>query len=254
MELAGKVAVVSGGASGLGKATVSKLLSGGARVAILDRDERGGRALAETPGTLFVAADVADGESVNGAIEATLKAFGRLDIGVSCAGMGPAFRTVGREGPAPLERFARIVDVNLVGTFNLLRLAAAAMTGNDPDAQTGERGVLVNTASVAAFDGQIGQAAYAASKAGVVGMTLPVARDLASLGIRVNTIAPGLFRTPMLEALPRAVLDSLVESVQFPKRAGLPEEFAEMVAAIVANPYLNGETIRLDAAVRMPPG
>ncbi len=245
MQLADSVALVTGGASGLGAATVRRLVAGGAKVVIVDRDLARGAALADELGAdraRFAQADVADAAH-----------FGPLRIAVSCAGVGWAARTLDKTGaPHKLDLFQTIVGINLVGTFNVLRLAASAMSHAAPTA-TGERGVIVNTASVAAYDGQIGQIAYAASKAGVVGMTLPAARDLAPAGVRVCTIAPGLMDTPMLAALPDDKRAALAADVVFPKRLGDPAEYAELVAAIVANGYLNGETIRLDGALRMPP-
>ena len=246
MKVAGSIALVTGGASGLGAATVRRLVAGGARVVILDRDETRGAQLAAELGQTFAKADVTDAAQVESAMPAGLR------IAVSCAGVGWASRTLDKTGkPHDLELFKTVVGVNLVGTFNVLRLAAAAIAKSDPI--DGERGVIVNTASVAAFDGQVGQIAYAASKAGVAGMTLPAARDLAPAGIRVVTIAPGLFDTPMLGALPEDKRAALAADVVFPKRLGSPAEYAAMVVAIVENGYLNGETIRLDGALRMPP-
>lgn len=254
MDIAGKVALVTGGASGLGRATVEALVKKGARVAILDRAREAGEALARSLGdtAIFCETDVTSAEAAQRAVEAAVAKWGGVHLLVCCAGVGTAGRVVGKEGPQPLERFAQVVQVNLVGTFNLVRLAAAAMQKNTPDAG-GERGVIVNTASVAAFDGQIGQAAYAASKAGIVGMTLPVARELAAFGIRVCTIAPGIFETPMLAGLPEAARASLGTQVPFPSRLGRPDEYAQLAVAIAENPMLNGETIRLDGALRMAP-
>jgi|SRR5690606_17329961 len=251
MDVAGKQALVTGGASGLGLATVRMLVEAGARVVALDlpsADRSELHALGDA--VRFAAADVTDEEAVRSAV-ALANDDGALAVTVNCAGIGNAIKTVGKDGPFPLDEFERVVRVNLIGTFNVLRLAAAAMAKNDVDGE--ERGVIVNTASVAAFEGQIGQAAYSASKGGVVGMTLPIARDLASLKIRVVTIAPGLFDTPLLGALPQDVRDSLGAQVPHPSRLGLPAEYAQLVAAIVANPMLNGETIRLDGAIRMAP-
>jgi NAD(P)-dependent dehydrogenase (short-subunit alcohol dehydrogenase family) len=251
MKLQGSVALVTGGASGLGAATARRLAAGGAKVVIVDRDEARGTELAKELGGAFAKADVTDPAQVEGAIEAAGK-LGALRVAVSCAGVGWAARTLDKTGkPHDLELFRTVIGVNLVGTFNVLRLAASAMSKTDP--VDGERGVIVNTASVAAFDGQIGQIAYASSKAGVVGMTLPAARDLAPVGIRVCTIAPGIFDTPMLGALPEDKRAALAADVVFPKRLGSPAEYGAMVAAIVENGYLNGETIRLDGALRMPP-
>jgi NAD(P)-dependent dehydrogenase (short-subunit alcohol dehydrogenase family) len=251
MKLQGSVALVTGGASGLGAATARRLAAGGAKVVVVDRDEARGAELAKEIGGAFAKADVTDAAQVEAAI-ATATGLGALRVTVSCAGVGWASRTLDKTGkPHDLELFKTVVGVNLVGTFNVLRLAAAAMSKNDP--VDGERGVIVNTASVAAFDGQIGQIAYAASKAGVAGMTLPAARDLAPVGIRVITIAPGIFDTPMLGALPEDKRAALSADVVFPKRLGSPAEYGALVAAVVENGYLNGETIRLDGALRMPP-
>ena len=253
MKLDGAVVLVTGGASGLGAATLRRLVAGGARGVIVDRDEGKGQALAAELGdrAVFAKADVTDAAQVEAAV-ARATELGPLRVAVSCAGVGWASRTLDKTGkPHDLGLFQTVIAVNLVGTFNVLRLAAAAMARNEPDG--GERGVIVNTASVAAFDGQIGQIAYAASKAGVAGMTLPAARDLAPAGIRVVTIAPGLFDTPMLGMLPEDKRAALAADVVFPKRLGDPAEYGELVAAIAQNPYLNGETIRLDGALRMPP-
>lgn len=250
----GCTAVVTGGASGLGEATVRCLVGLGAKAAILDRDSSKGKALAEElgPAAVFCETDVTNEDSVAAAVEETSR-LGSLRIAVNCAGVGWAQRVVDKSGkPHSLDAFRRVVEINLIGTFNVLRLAAAAMAGTEPD-EGGERGVIVNTASVAAYEGQIGQIAYAASKGGVVSMTLPAARDLASLGIRVVTIAPGTFDTPMISLLPEQARDALVSHIPYPKRLGAPSEFANLVAHIVENPYLNGETIRLDGAIRMPP-
>jgi len=252
MKLNGSVALVTGGASGLGAATARRLAAGGARVLIVDRDETRGQALAGELGAAFARADVTDPAQVEAAVAAAGQ-LGTLRIAVSCAGVGFASRTLDRTGkPHDLDVFKTVIGVNLIGTFNVLRLAAAAIAKAEP-LEHGERGVIVNTASVAAFDGQIGQIAYAASKAGVAGMTLPAARDLAPAGIRVVTIAPGIFDTPMLGSLPEDRRAALAADVVFPKRLGDPAEYGAMVAAIVASGYLNGETIRLDGALRMPP-
>lgn len=255
MQLTDTAAIVTGGASGLGAATIRRLAAGGAKVVIVDRDAAKGEALAAELGAeraRFAAADVTDAAAVEAAV-AIASEFGPLRIAVSCAGVGWAARTLDKTGkPHDLALFQTIIGINLVGTFNVLRLAAAAMSKLAPTA-TGERGVIVNTASVAAYDGQIGQIAYAASKAGVVGMTLPAARDLAPTGIRVCTIAPGLMDTPMLAALPEDKRAALAADVVFPKRLGDPAEYGELVAAIVGNGYLNGESIRLDGSLRMPP-
>ncbi|HVK77620.1 MAG TPA: SDR family NAD(P)-dependent oxidoreductase [Kofleriaceae bacterium] len=255
MKLQDSVALVTGGASGLGAATIRRLAAGGAKVVIVDRDEAKGAALATELGAgraVFAKADVTDAAQLEAAVEAAGQ-LGTLRVAVSCAGVGWASRTLDKTGkPHDLDLFKTVVGINLIGTFNVLRLAASAMSKSEPT-DTGERGVIVNTASVAAFDGQIGQIAYAASKAGVVGMTLPAARDLAPAGIRVCTIAPGIFDTPMLAALPEDKRAALAADVVFPKRLGDPAEYGELVAAIVANGYLNGETIRLDGSLRMPP-
>ncbi|HEY3802358.1 MAG TPA: SDR family NAD(P)-dependent oxidoreductase [Kofleriaceae bacterium] len=252
MKLEGSVAVVTGGASGLGAATVRRLVAGSAKVVIVDRDEAGGQSLARELGQTFMQADITDAAQVDFAI-AQATALGPLRICVGCAGVGWAARTLDKTGaPHDLDLFKTVVTINLVGTFNVMRLAAAAMAKGDP-LDHGERGVIINTASVAAYEGQIGQIAYAASKAGVVGMTLPGARDLAPAGIRVVTIAPGIMDTPMLGALPADKREALAKDVVFPKRLGAPADYAELVATIVGASYLNGETIRLDGALRMPP-
>jgi NAD(P)-dependent dehydrogenase (short-subunit alcohol dehydrogenase family) len=255
MKLAGTVALVTGGASGLGAATARRLVAGGAHVLIADRDDARGSALAAELGAdkaAFAKMDVTDPAQVEAAIAAA-GALGTLRIAVSCAGVGWAARTLDRSGkPHDLELFRTVIGVNLVGTFNVLRLAAAQIAKAEP-LEFGERGVIINTASVAAFDGQIGQIAYASSKAGVAGMTLPAARDLAPVGIRVMTIAPGIFDTPMLGALPEDKRAALSADVVFPKRLGSPDDYGALVAAIVDNGYLNGETIRLDGSLRMPP-
>jgi len=252
MKLHGSVALVTGGASGLGAATARRLAAGGAKVVIVDRDEARGEALASELGATYCKADVTDAGQIEAAV-ATAAGLGTLRVAVSCAGVGWAARTLDRTGkPHDLELFKTVVGVNLIGTFNVLRLAAAAIAKAEP-LEHGERGVIVNTASVAAFDGQIGQIAYAASKAGVAGMTLPAARDLAPVGIRVVTIAPGIFDTPMLGALPDDKRAALAADVVFPKRLGDPAEYGALVAAIIETGYLNGETIRLDGGIRMPP-
>jgi 3-hydroxyacyl-CoA dehydrogenase / 3-hydroxy-2-methylbutyryl-CoA dehydrogenase len=254
MQIDGAGALVAGGASGLGAATVRRLHQAGAAVVIADLDTEKGEALAAELGerTRFREADVTRPEPVEEAVNAAAAAPGGLRISVCCAGIGWAQRTAGRQGPHDLEPFEQVIKVNLVGTFNVLRLAAAAMAGNEPDTG-GERGVCVNTASIAAFDGQIGQVAYSASKGGIVGLTLPAARDLAGRGVRVVTIAPGTFDTPLLAALPEATREELGAQIPFPSRLGDPEEFAALAAHVVENPMLNGETIRLDGALRMPP-
>jgi NAD(P)-dependent dehydrogenase (short-subunit alcohol dehydrogenase family) len=254
MDLRSVNAVVTGGASGLGLATAEALVAAGGRVAILDRPASAGADVAKALGdqTLFTPADVTSGDDVSGALDAAHARFGDLNVLVNCAGIGPAARTVGKSGPAKLEEFTRVIQVNLIGTFNAIRLTAAVMARNTPNAE-GERGVIVNTASVAAFDGQIGQAAYSASKGGIVGMTLPIARDLADLGIRVVTIAPGIFDTPLLGTLPEPVRASLARQIPFPQRLGRSAEYAALVIHIVQNVMLNGESIRLDGAIRMQP-
>jgi NAD(P)-dependent dehydrogenase (short-subunit alcohol dehydrogenase family) len=254
MEIAGMSALVAGGASGLGEATARVLADAGATVTIADLNADMGEALAAElgAGASFVEADVTDEAAISAAVERAASADGGLRIAVSCAGIGWAERVAHKGGPHNLELFTKVVTVNLIGTFNVLRLAAASMSNNEAD-EEGERGVCVNTASIAAYDGQIGQAAYAASKGGIVGMTLPAARDLAPRGIRVVTIAPGLFDTPLLAALPDEAREALGAGIPYPSRLGRPEEYARMVAEIVANSMLNGETIRLDGALRMPP-
>ena len=255
MKIDGTVAIVTGGASGLGEATVRTLVAGGARAVILDRPQSPGEALAAELGAqhaIFTAADVTSEDEVSKAVERALATFGAVHIGVNCAGIGIAVRTLSKQGPHSLDLFAKVLQVNLLGTFNTLRLTAAAMAKNQPN-EGGERGVIINTASIAAYDGQIGQAAYSASKGGVVGMTLPIARDLSSLGIRVCTIAPGLFDTPLLAGLPEPVRLALGKQVPFPPRLGRPAEYGALAAHIVENAMLNGETIRLDGAIRMQP-
>lgn len=253
MNVTGKVAVVAGGASGLGRAVCTHLAQAGASVAVLDRDGTGATALAaELPAAIGIETDVADAGAVERALDRTLAEFGAVHIGVNTAGVVDAARIVSRRGPAALEDFERVVRINLCGTFNVMRVAVAAMLANEPD-EDGERGVVINTASGAAYDGQSGQAAYSASKAGVIGLALPVARDLAGTGVRVNTIAPGLFETPMTGSLPDRVRAGIEQTLVEPARMGRPEEFARMVRSIVENGYLNAECIRLDAAVRPPP-
>jgi NAD(P)-dependent dehydrogenase (short-subunit alcohol dehydrogenase family) len=251
MQLSGHSAVVSGGASGLGAATAELLARRGMQVVIADVQDAAANALAARIGARFVHCDVADEAQAQAAVDAA-QALAPLRVAVSCAGIAPAARTLGKQGPHPLELFERVVRVNLIGSFNLARLAAAAIAQQPPLAD-GERGVIVLTASVAAFDGQIGQVAYAASKAAIVGMTLPMARDLARDGIRVMTIAPGVFQTPMLMGMPAEVQAALAQMVPFPQRLGKPEEYAALVESILTNPMLNGEVIRLDGAIRMQP-
>jgi NAD(P)-dependent dehydrogenase (short-subunit alcohol dehydrogenase family) len=252
MQLEGAPTLVAGGASGLGAATARELASRGARVAVVDLDGDKAAALAGEVGGLSFKADVTNESEVEAAVAGAVQEFGGLRLAVSCAGIGWAERTVTRNGPAQLQPFETVIRVNLIGTFNVLRLTAAAMATGEPD-DDGERGAVVMTASVAAFDGQIGQAAYSASKGGIVGLTLPAARDLSRLGIRVCTIAPGIFDTPLLAALPEENRQALGESVPFPSRLGNPDEYAQLACHIAENRMLNGETIRLDGALRMAP-
>jgi len=254
VQIAGHTFLVTGGASGLGAATARRLAGAGARVLISDVSSEQGMTLAGELGerALFKAADVTDESQVAAAIAAARARFGALHGAVSCAGIAPGERVLGKDGPHRLDTFRRAVEINLIGTFNVLRLAAQAMESNAPDAG-GERGVIVNTASIAAYDGQIGQAAYGASKAGVVGLTLPAARELARIGVRVMTIAPGIFETPMVAGLSPELQQALAAQVPFPRRLGKPDEFAALVEHIVLNPMLNGEVIRLDGALRMAP-
>lgn len=254
MDLRGSSFIVTGGASGLGAATARMIVAGGGRAVIADLNEARGSALAGELGSAarFRRTDVTDEASGNAAVAAALDAFGAIHGLINCAGIVHGERVLGKEGPHTLAGFRRAVEINLIGTFNMIRLAAAAMAQNAPNAG-GERGVVVNTASVAAFDGQIGQAAYSASKSAIVGMTLPIARELARPGIRVMTIAPGIFETPMMASLTPEVQDALGKMVPFPPRLGRPEEFASLVRQIVENPMLNGEVIRLDGAIRMAP-
>jgi NAD(P)-dependent dehydrogenase (short-subunit alcohol dehydrogenase family) len=251
MDIQGKVFVVTGGASGLGEGTARMLAEHGGKVVVADLQADKGQAVASEIGGAFVRCDVSQ-EADAQAVVAKATSLGKLAGLVNCAGIAPACKTVGKEGAHPLALFAKVVSVNLGGTFNMIRLAAEAMARNDPE-PTGERGVLVSTASVAAYDGQIGQAAYAASKGGVVAMTLPIARDLARNGIRHMTIAPGIFGTPMLFAMPQEVQDALAASVPFPSRLGTPADYARLVQHIIVNDMLNGEVIRLDGAIRLPP-
>jgi NAD(P)-dependent dehydrogenase (short-subunit alcohol dehydrogenase family) len=251
MDIQGKVFIITGGASGLGAGTARALAARGARVVLADVQDAAGQTLAAELGQVYVHCDVTSEADAQAAVDAAL-ALGRLSGLVNCAGICPAARTVGKSGPHDLSVFRRTIDINLVGSFNMARLAAQAMTANEPEA-TGERGVLIHTASIAAYDGQIGQAAYAASKAGIVGMTLAIARDLARVGIRCMTIAPGIFGTPMVYGMPQEVQDSLAASIPFPSRLGRPEDYAKLVISILENEMLNGETIRLDGAIRMAP-
>ena len=251
MEIAGKVFIVTGGASGLGEGTARMLVAHGGKVVIADLQDAKGQALAAELGGVFVRCDVAQ-EADGRAVVAAAKALGKLAGLVNCAGIAPASRTVGKAGAHALDLFTKVITVNLIGSFNMIRLAAEAMQANDPE-PTGERGVLISTASVAAYDGQIGQAAYSASKGGIVGMTLPIARDLAKAGIRNMTIAPGIFGTPMLFGMPQEVQDALAAGVPFPSRLGTPADYAKLVHQIVTNEMLNGEVIRLDGAIRLAP-
>jgi 3-hydroxyacyl-CoA dehydrogenase/3-hydroxy-2-methylbutyryl-CoA dehydrogenase len=255
MRIEGTSALVAGGASGLGEATARALAGAGARVTIADVNSEKGEALVAELGddrAAFVETDVTDGEAVAAAVGRAAEGDGGLRISVCCAGVGWAERVAHKGGPHNLEMFSKVISINLIGTFNVLSQAAAAMSANEADAE-GERGVCVNTASIAAYDGQIGQIAYSASKGGIVGMTLPAARDMASRGIRVMTIAPGLFDTPLLAALPEEAREALGAGIPYPSRLGRPEEYARLVGEIVGNTMLNGETIRLDGALRMPP-
>ena len=251
MDIQGKVFIVTGGASGLGEGTARMLAREGGKVIIADLQADKGAAVAKDIGGVFVKCDVAS-EDDGKAVVAQAVSLGKLMGLVNCAGIAPAVKTVGKEGAHPLAVFTKTITVNLIGSFNMIRLAAEAMCKNDPE-PTGERGVMISTASVAAYDGQIGQAAYAASKGGVVGMTLPIARDLARNGIRNMTIAPGIFGTPMLFGMPKEVQDALAASVPFPSRLGTPEDYAKLVHQIVTNEMLNGEVIRLDGAIRLAP-
>jgi len=248
-------AIVTGGVSGLGLAVAERLVADGARVALFDLNDERGAAAVEALGAghaRYFRTNVASEEAVEASVEAAVDFLGGLDVAVSCAGVIGPGRVLGREGPMPLARFADTVSVNLVGSFNVAKATAARMQHNPPG-EDGERGLIVNTASIAAYEGQVGQAAYSASKAGVVGMTLPIARELARFGIRVNTIAPGIFWTPMVDGMPEALQQSLAGSIPFPQRLGRAAEFADLVAHLIANRYINGETIRLDGAVRLEP-
>lgn len=252
MRLDGQAAIVTGGASGLGAATAAALAGQGAKVAVVDLNLAAAEAVAAGIGGIGIGCDVADAGSAEAAFAAARAAHGGVRILVNCAGIAPAGRIVGRDGPMKLDAYERVIRVNLIGTFNMLRLAAAEMSGLDPY-EDGERGVIINTASVAGIEGQVGQAAYASSKAGVIGLTIQAARELARSGIRVMTIAPGLIQTPMFNSLPEDVRDSLAATVPFPSRLGIPDEYAALALHIVGNRFLNGETIRLDGALRMAP-
>ena len=252
MQLKDQAAIVTGGASGLGAATARKLASLGAKVAVCDLNTKLAESVAAEIKGVAVTCNVADAASAEAAVAAAEKAHGPARVLVNCAGIGVAKRVIGKEGPMPFADFDRVIQVNLNGTFNMIRVATTAMSKLEPLA-TGERGVVINTASVAAFDGQIGQAAYSASKGGIVGMTLPIARELSQFGIRVLTIAPGLFLTPLLANLPQEAQDSLAAAIPFPRRLGSADEFASLAAHMIDNPYLNGEVVRLDGALRMAP-
>lgn len=254
LEIQETIAVVTGGASGLGAATVRNIIKKGGKAVIFDLSEEKGAKMAQEFGdsVLFIKTDVTSEESVSMAMDEGMKKFGSINAVINCAGIAIAEKVIGRKGTHELKAFSKVIQINLVGTFNVIRLAAEKMVENEPN-QEGERGVIINTASVAAFEGQIGQAAYSASKGGIVGMTLPIARELASKGIRVVSIAPGLFHTPMFDSLPDEARTSLGKTVPFPSRLGYPEEYAKLTESIITNPMLNGETIRLDGAIRMSP-
>ncbi len=252
MDMKGQVAIVTGGGSGLGAGTARRLAAGGAKVAVLDVNVEGVRSVADDIHGLAIRCDVASEADATAAVAQVRAQLGRPRILVNCAGIAPASRILGRDGPHGLDLFRRVIEVNLIGTFNMMRLAAQEMQALEPLAD-GERGVIISTASVAAFEGQVGQAAYAASKGGVHALTLPAARELARFGIRVLTVAPGIFGTPMLRGLPQEVQDSLAASVPFPQRLGTPEDYADLVAFLVGNVMMNGETVRLDGAIRLPP-
>jgi NAD(P)-dependent dehydrogenase (short-subunit alcohol dehydrogenase family) len=256
MNINGKVAIVTGGASGLGEATVERIVNAGGKAAIFDLDAVKGQALVDRLGSnaVFARVDVADEASTQAGIALALSAFSGIDICVNCAGIpGRIGRVVSKNGPMPLADFEKVVRINLIGTFNVTRLAAAEMLKNQPDPQTAERGVIINTASLAAMEGQMGQISYAASKAGVIGMMLPLVRDLSQFGVRVLTVAPGLFETPMGAGAPPEIKEKLIATLEFPKRMGQPSEFANLIAHLVENSYLNGEVIRIDAGTRAPP-
>ncbi|XP_003385670.1 PREDICTED: 3-hydroxyacyl-CoA dehydrogenase type-2-like [Amphimedon queenslandica] len=254
-QLSKVIALVTGGASGLGKATVARLARHGARVVIADLPGSSGEEVAQNNGdnTLFVPTDVTSESDVANALSVTKERFGTINTAVNCAGIGVAIKTLSKRGPHPLSQFQKVLNVNAIGTFNVIRLAAEQMTQGETLNESGEKGVIINTASVAAYDGQIGQAAYSASKGAIVGMTLPIARDLAQYGIRVCTVAPGLFKTPLLEALPEKVQQQLATTIPFPQRLGDPDEYAHLIQTIIENPLLNAEVIRLDGALRMQP-
>ncbi|MDA0661717.1 MAG: SDR family NAD(P)-dependent oxidoreductase [Proteobacteria bacterium] len=253
MEVKGVAAIVTGGASGLGAGTARALATAGAKVAVLDINVAAAKQVADEIGGVAIECDVSSAASAEAAIAAARDAQGLAGICVNCAGVGTPHRIVGRDGPLPLEAYAKVIQVNLIGTFNILRLAAADMMKREPAGPDGERGIIINTASVAAYDGQIGQAAYSSSKGGIVGLTLPAAREFARSGIRVLAIAPGLFETPMLLALSKEVQESLAASLPFPSRFGTPAEYAKLVMHMIDNPILNGEVVRLDSAIRLAP-
>ncbi len=255
METKGNTALITGGVSGLGAATARALHAAGSNVVLVDLNDEAGEALLGELGgerAAYAHADVTDSEQLTAAVAVASERFGSLQIAVNCAGVGSPQRVLGKEGPMPLEFFSRVVEINLIGTFNTIRLASAPMAKNTPNAE-GERGVIINTASVAAYEGQIGQAPYSASKGGIVGMTLPIAREFAQHGIRVVTIAPGIFETPLLGSLPEEVKTSLGAQVPFPARLGQPREYADLAMYIISAPMVNGETIRIDGAIRLPP-
>ena len=252
MKLEGAGTIVTGGASGLGRAVAELFAKAGANLVVFDLNAEAAAKAAQEIGGIAVAGDVSKEDDADRAVDAAVESFGNLRILVNCAGIGPASRIVGREGPMPLGDFEKVIRVNLIGSFNMLRVAAARMSTQDA-LDDNERGVIINTASVAAFDGQIGQAAYSASKGGIVSMALPAARELARFGIRVNTIAPGIFLTPLLQGMPEEVQSSLAAAIPYPSRLGKPAEFAEMARFMVENTYLNGEVVRLDGAIRMAP-
>jgi NAD(P)-dependent dehydrogenase (short-subunit alcohol dehydrogenase family) len=254
MDLANAKAVVTGGASGLGFATAERVIAAGGQVALMDVNDEQGAASVTKLGdrSMFISTDVSNEDAVKAAIQTAKEFMGGITLAVNCAGIATAGRTLGREGTWPAETFNRVIQINLVGSYNVTKEAAAVMQQNEPNAE-GERGVVISTASVAAFEGQIGQAAYSASKGGVVGMMLPLAREFAQFGIRVNTIAPGIFKTPMMAGMPEDVQDSLGKQIPFPPRLGRPEEYADTAAFIYGNPVVNGETIRIDGAIRMQP-
>ena len=256
MDMNGKVAVVTGGASGIGQAVARRLAEAGGKIAIFDLNEDAGQAMVAELGVdncVFANVNVVDEASVKAGIEATVTALGAIHVNVNCAGIGNAAKTLGKNGPFPLDLWNTVIAVNLTGTFNVLRLCAEVMAKNEPMTDDGARGVIINTASVAAYEGQMGQAAYSASKGGIVGMTLPIARDLSTIGIRVNTIVPGLINTPLFNGLTPEFVESLSQSVLYPKRLGRPEEIAQLAAAIIDNGYINGECIRMDGGIRMQP-